>query len=74
MSAPLPPTPPGNEPHQDDPARLQKQRTGLNRIIHAAGFSVSGLKQGWQETAFRQEAVAALVLVPLAFWRGFGRG
>ena len=37
---------------------------------HAAGYSIDGLRAGWGETAFRQEAVAALVLVPLAFWLG----
>ncbi len=50
----------------------QKQRTGLDRIRHAAGFSLAGLRQGWQETAFRQEAIAAAVLLPLAFWLGQG--
>ena len=48
----------------------QKARTGLNRIIHAGGYSLEGLKTGWGETAFRQEAIAAFVLVPLAFWLG----
>lgn len=28
---------------------------------------MAGLRAGWQETAFRQEAIAAIVLVPLAF-------
>ena len=48
----------------------QKARTGLNRIIHAGGYSVQGLKAGWGETAFRQEAIAAIFLVPAAFWLG----
>ena len=48
----------------------QKARTGLNRIIHAGGYSFQGLKAGWGETAFRQEAMAAFILVPLAFWLG----
>jgi diacylglycerol kinase (ATP) len=52
------------------PADRQKLRTGLNRIWHAAGFSLAGLKAGWGETAFRQEALASVVLVPLAFWLG----
>ncbi len=52
------------------PANPQKLRTGLDRAWHAAGFSWAGLRAGWGETAFRQEAVAALVLVPLAFWLG----
>jgi diacylglycerol kinase (ATP) len=48
----------------------QKSRTGLNRIIHAGGYSIQGLIAGWGETAFRQEAIAAFALVPLAFWLG----
>ncbi len=52
------------------PANQQKMRSGLNRVWHAARFSFSGLRAGWSETAFRQEAVAAIVLVPLAFWLG----
>ncbi|KAF1022740.1 MAG: Diacylglycerol kinase [Paracidovorax wautersii] len=46
----------------------QKQRKGLSRLWHAAGYSVHGLKAGWTEAAFRLEAVVALVLTPVAFW------
>lgn len=53
-----------------EPVNAQKQRTGLDRMWHALGYSVAGLRAGWRETAFRQEAIAALVLVPLAFWLG----
>jgi diacylglycerol kinase (ATP) len=45
----------------------QKNRTGLNRLWHALGYSLSGLRAAWDEKAFRQEAVIALVLIPLAF-------
>lgn len=48
----------------------QKARRGLNRILHAGGYSFQGLRAGWGETAFRQEAILAMVLVPLAFWLG----
>ena len=51
-------------------ANPQKARTGLNRMWHAAGYSLEGLRAGWGETAFRQEALAAMVLVPLSFWVG----
>jgi diacylglycerol kinase (ATP) len=44
----------------------QKSRKGLNRMWHAAGYSWAGLRAAWGETAFRQEAIAAAVLVPLA--------
>lgn len=54
------------------PASQQKMRSGLSRLWHAAGFSFSGLRAGWGETAFRQEVLAAIVLVPLAFWVGRG--
>ena len=52
------------------PVNPQKLRTGLNRVWHATGYSLEGLRAGWGETAFRQEALAAIVLVPLAFWLG----
>ena len=47
-------------------------RTGFDRVWHAAGFSFAGLRAGWGETAFRQEAIAACALLPLAFWLGRG--
>ncbi len=37
---------------------------------HATGYSMAGLRAGWGETAFRQESIAAIVLIPLAFWLG----
>ena len=55
-------TPPSSNP--------QKARKGISRILHAGGYSLQGLVAGWGETAFRQEALAAIVLVPLAFFVG----
>ena len=49
-------------------ANPQKLRTGLNRIWHATGYSLAGLRAGWAETAFRQEAIAAMVLLPASLW------
>ena len=54
----------------DIPVNPQKERTGLSRVWHAGGYSIQGLVAGWHETAFRQEAIAALILLPLAFWLG----
>ena len=54
------------------PANQQKLRTGFDRIWHAAGFSMAGLRAGWDETAFRQEALASAFLIPAAFWLGKG--
>ncbi len=54
--------------HLASPAEQQKQRSGFSRLWHATGFSLAGLRAGWREAAFRQEAIAAIVLVPAAFW------
>ncbi|MBK6592813.1 MAG: diacylglycerol kinase [Burkholderiales bacterium] len=52
------------------PVNPQKDRKGLSRVWHATGYSLAGLRAGWSETAFRQEAIAAFVLIPAAFWLG----
>lgn len=52
------------------PVNPQKERRGISRVWHATGYSMAGLRAGWGEIAFRQEALAALVLVPLSFWLG----
>jgi len=53
-----------------EPVNAQKGRTGLSRLTHAFGYSLAGLRAGWAETAFRQEAIASFILVPLSFWIG----
>lgn len=53
-----------------NPANLQKSRKGLSRIWHAFGYSIAGLRAGWAETAFRQEVLASVVLLPAACWLG----
>lgn len=53
-----------------EPVDAQKQRTGLSRMAHAFGYSLAGLRAGWNETAFRQEAMAAVLMLPAAFWLG----
>lgn len=57
-------------PTKNDVVNPQKARKGLSRLWHAFGYSLSGLKAGWGETAFRQEATAAIMMLPLAFWLG----
>ncbi|MDO8771863.1 MAG: diacylglycerol kinase [Burkholderiaceae bacterium] len=54
----------------DSEVNPQKNRRGLNRILYAGGYSLQGLHAGWGETAFRQEALAAIALIPAAFWLG----
>jgi diacylglycerol kinase (ATP) len=58
------------EPSRPQEVNPQKARRGLNRILHAGGYSIQGLRAGWGEPAFRQEAILALALLPLAFWLG----
>lgn len=48
-----------------------KGRTGLNRIIHAAGYSWAGLSAAYrEESAFRQETWLCVVGLPAALWLG----
>ncbi len=58
------------QPTETTPANPQKARKGLSRVWHATGYSLAGLRAGWGETAFRQEALAAMLMMPLAFWVG----
>jgi diacylglycerol kinase (ATP) len=51
----------------EDPL-AQKSRTGLSRLWHATTYSLNGLRLGWGETAFRQEVLIAVFLIPLAFF------
>ena len=57
-------------PSSVEPVNAQKSRTGLQRLWHATRYSLHGLRAGWSETAFRQEALAAVVLLPLSLWLG----
>ena len=47
---------------------VHKGRTGLIRVWYAVGHSLAGLRDGWSEPAFRQEALAAIVMIPASFW------
>lgn len=48
-----------------------KGRSGLDRILHATGYSLAGLRAAYRgESAFRQESWLVIVLAPLAFWLG----
>ncbi len=41
--------------------------TGINRVIKAAGYSSKGLRAAWRhESAFRQECVVGIILLPCA--------
>ncbi len=59
-------------PDTEAPANPQQYRTGLSRLWHAGGYSIQGLRAAWHQAAFRQEALAAAVLLPAAGWLGRG--
>ena len=47
------------------------QNTGIKRVYNAFFYSMAGLSAAWKnETAFRQESVLAILLIPFAFWLG----
>jgi diacylglycerol kinase (ATP) len=48
-----------------------KKKTGIRRIIAATKYSIDGLKLAAKtESAFKQELVASVFLLPLAIWLG----
>jgi len=48
-----------------------KGRTGLTRVLFATRHSADGLAAAWRhESAFRQELVLALLMLPAALWLG----
>jgi diacylglycerol kinase (ATP) len=50
-----------------------KNKTGLARIIQAGRNSASGMRTAWRtESAFRQEGLLTVIMLPLAFWLGHG--
>jgi diacylglycerol kinase (ATP) len=47
------------------------KKTGIKRIIAATRYSFDGLKLAAEtESAFKQELLASLILIPLAIWLG----
>ena len=57
-------------PSPAEPVNAQKNRSGLQRLWHATRYSLHGLRAAWDEAAFRQEALAAMVLLPVSLWLG----
>jgi diacylglycerol kinase (ATP) len=54
----------------NDHTSVEPKRTGLSRVWHAFFYSLEGLRAGWLEPAFRQEAILALLILPGAWWLG----
>jgi diacylglycerol kinase (ATP) len=49
------------------PAQKPSRKSGLAHFFAAAGYSKGGIQRLWQESAFRQEVLAALAM-PVALW------
>ncbi len=54
----------------NDNNTVAPKRRGLARVWHAFFYSIEGLRAGWHEPAFRQEAMLAVVILPAAWWLG----
>ena len=54
-------------PNQNITAKDLKGKTGITRLINATRYSRDGIKAAWKsEEAFREEAIIALILIPVA--------
>jgi diacylglycerol kinase (ATP) len=52
---------------------MKPGRTGLSRILYAAVYSWQGIVAACKhESAFRQELILAVLMIPAAFWLGRG--
>lgn len=50
---------------------VYKNRTGLDRLLRATGYSLNGLKLAYSgESAFRQETWLAVLMLPASVWLG----
>ena len=50
---------------------MANQTKGFRRIVNAANYSRQGVVAAWKhEEAFRQEALLAIILIPLGLWLG----
>lgn len=49
---------------------VSPKRQGLSRVWHAFFYSIEGLRAGWSEPAFRQEAILAVLILPGAWLLG----
>jgi len=60
-------------PDRNEGESPYKGKTGLRRLMNAAGYSLSGLAAAARhEDAFRQELILSAILVPLGLWLGHG--
>ncbi len=52
---------------------MKPAHTGWRHLIHSTRYSLKGLRAAWlHESAFRQELILCVLLLPLAWWIGQG--
>lgn len=49
---------------------FKEKKRGIRRIYFAFFNSLSGLKFGWSESAFKQEILIFVIALPASFWVG----
>jgi diacylglycerol kinase (ATP) len=49
---------------------FKEKKRGIRRIYFAFINSLSGLKFGWSESAFKQETLIFVIALPTSFWIG----
>ena len=60
-----------DKPVDGQPTNPHKIHTGWRRVVRATGHSARGLRDAWKfESAFRQEFVLFLLVLPLGAWLG----
>lgn len=52
------------------PKVVPTPKKGFARLVAAFKNSMAGFHEVWHEAAFRQECIAAVVLIPASFWIG----
>ena len=52
------------------PVRRGREMLDFGRLIRAVRYSCRGLRDAFLDEAARQEAVLALILIPVAVWLG----
>jgi diacylglycerol kinase (ATP) len=53
--------------------KLLESLTDIGHVVRALGYSLKGLRAAYRhESAFRQELVLSVVLIPLGVWLGHG--
>ncbi|MEO7243457.1 MAG: diacylglycerol kinase [Variovorax sp.] len=65
-----PDTPGLAAPETPASANSQRDRAGIDRLWRATLISLHGFRAAWAEASFRQEVLAAALMLPASLWLG----